>query len=1132
MSTSHERLTELFGEAIELAPDARAVFVETLRGSEPDLADELAALLAADEKAANARRRALATGGLAETVDQGPPRTGGNGAPRIAGYRVHDIIGEGGMGTVYSAEQHEPRRRVAIKVLYARSENALVRFKAEAQIMARLDHPGIARVLEAGDADGQPFLVMEHVEGQTLDSFASGLPRDERLRLFLAICDAVHHAHVKGVIHRDLKPSNVMVRGDRRVVVLDFGVARLADANGSTPGDTRAGDLVGTPMYMSPEQAGLRPELVDARSDVYTLGVILYELVSGELPHDIRELPLPAVTRVICDDPIVPLGRRDPALRGDLEAIADKALAKDPRDRYQSAAALADDIRRYLDGAPVSVRTPGTLERTRRFIRRRPLVASAIAGAALAAATFATVITVLWVDARAARETAEHARGLAETARTDLERRTDQLVVKQARAVLERDPTEALAWLATLTARASDDDIAAASAIVDEALSRGIARDVLHGHADEVHWVEAMPGTDAFVTAGYDGRVVLWEPPGFQARPLFTAHEGRVHAARPSPDGSLIAVGGDHGEAYVLARDGSIVATLAGHIGDVQHLAWAGDGAWLATGDDHGHVQVWSRTAGARALVASKAPLGALAFAEDGRALIVADHDGAIWLFDTRTWQLRTTSAGVDVEAVWTDGTRAIAVDVDGGVHTWRASGDALVAAGVIATKQKIKRAIFARGASWIALGGVGGAVTRIEGSTITPVGAHRSQVRSIAISADGRWLADGGDDGTLVLRDLARGREIDLRGHTGRIRHLELTRTALLSSDSEGVVRRWELAALDSTSLLRADRAVTRLASDGTTLAAIDTDGNVLAWSLADGTRTHLGVARGRVTELVIAGGTVVTGTAEGDVTWWLPAPVAVNVHGVVTAIATSADRVAVASNTGPLRLFTRAGVPAGELPGHTGGSDAVAFDPTGTLLASGGQDRALRLWRRDGESFASAASAGGLRGDTHFVAFTPDGHRVLAAGNDGAVVGWPVRDARLGAAQVLAQHTGAITAFAVDAHQVVSAGRDNKVMRVPLAGGATTAVVLASSATALALDDGGDVHAVTRGSAVERAHADRSVVEIDHGVTAGVALSADRWVLARADGTLLVSSLVTRPRGELQTVIARATRFTLPPR
>src|ERR1041385_2206631 len=162
------------------------------------------------------------------------------------------------MGTVYVAQQDNPRRKVAIKILQSRSQGAFLRFQTEAEVMARIDRPAIARVLEAGEADGQPFLVMEFVDGVTLDAAVAKLPLRARLELFVAICDAVPHAHVHGVIHRDLKPSNVMVRDGSRPIVLDFGVARLVQDN--PPGPTRAGELVGTPLYMSPEQARLRPD--------------------------------------------------------------------------------------------------------------------------------------------------------------------------------------------------------------------------------------------------------------------------------------------------------------------------------------------------------------------------------------------------------------------------------------------------------------------------------------------------------------------------------------------------------------------------------------------------------------------------------------------------------------------------------------------------------------------------------------------------------------------------------------------------------------------------------------------------------------------------------------------------------
>jgi WD40 repeat protein len=313
------------------------------------------------------------------------------------------------------------------------------------------------------------------------------------------------------------------------------------------------------------------------------------------------------------------------------------------------------------------------------------------------------------------------------------------------------------------------------------------------------------------------------------------------------------------------------------------------------------------------------------------------------------------------------------------------------------------------------------------------------------------------------------------------------------------------------------------RLASDGTRLAAVDATGDVLVWTLADGARTRVGHQDGRVTELALAGGTVVTGTAEGDVTWWLATPVTVDVGAPVTSIATSSDRVAVASRSGRIALYTASGAPLGELPGHTGGTEAIAFDPSGTLLASGGQDRELRLWRRSGETFVAASEIGGLHGDTHFVAFTPDGSRVIAAGNDGAVLAWPSGGGTL---TVLARHVGAVSALAIDPHFVVSAGRDDKILRVPLAGGAATTLTVSAPASALAIDATGNVHALTRENAVERAS---GAVEVDHGVTAALALTPDRWILGYEDGSLVMTSLAPHRLEDLPAAIARATHYKL---
>ncbi|HSN27142.1 MAG TPA: serine/threonine-protein kinase [Kofleriaceae bacterium] len=1085
-AAQHERLTALFTEAIDLPAGEREKLIERVRGEDRAIADELAALLAADEKI--------------DTLGITPALRGPRPDLEVPGYRVLDVIGEGGMGTVYAAEQAEPRRRVAIKVLLARSPNAVARFRAEAAIMARLDHSGIARVLEAGESNGSPFLVMEHVDGMTLDEAARSMTRERKLRLFLAICDAVHHAHLKGVIHRDLKPSNVMVRADGRVVVLDFGVARLAADDGSTPGNTRAGELIGTPLYMSPEQAQMRAQDVDARSDLYTLGVMLYELACGELPYDIKDLPLPGVTVVITEDPPLPLGKRDPALAGDLEAITDKALRKDPEDRYPSVAALAEDVRRYLDGEAVSVRVPGRIERTRRFIKRRPVVAATIAGGALAATTFGIAITALWLEARAARHAAEAARG-------DLEVRANQLVLGATREALSRDPSEALGWLATLTPRGVD--AATAWDIFDEAIARGVATDVLAGHTDEVHWVEALPG-GGFVSGGYDGKAIVWQ--AGVPRVVLTAKHGRVHAVRPAPGGQALAIGCDGGEAAVVTPEGRVLATLAGHEGDVQHIAWSSDGAWLVTADDHGNTWAWPKgmTPGRR-LTDSHSPIGTLAFSDDGRALVASDHAGHVWVWSTDTWIARTAQLAGDPVTAWTDGARVAVVDGDGTVHRWH--GDPLVEDAAVATKQRTKRAVFAKGGAWLLLGGVGGEVVRVEGTTIETLPlAHHGQVRSLAITDDGRWIADGSDDGTLVLRDRATGRDLVLRGHKGRIRHVELSGDALLTSDSEGVVRRWQLPA-GAPALYEATAAVDHVATDGTWLGGVDERGDVWRWHLADGRRDALGHVASRITSLAVAGGTVVTASAEGDAVFWTAPPVTRHIGGSLTAVAAASDRVAVTGTQGTIALFSPAGEPLGTLPGNTGGTEAIAI--AGDRIASGGQDRSVRSWSRDGTQH----TYDGLAADIHYIAFARD--TLIAAGNDGIVYAWPP-------GRQLAHHTGAASALAVQGGFVASAGRDHEVIVAPLAG-EPHRVLLSGTATALAIDAGGGIHAVTKTGAVERGSGAGSVIELDHGARTALQLDADHWLVSRDDGAIVRLPLTTPPLDGLPAAIAAATHYRL---
>lgn len=321
---------------------------------------------------------------------------------RVPGYRIIRQLGSGGMGAVYLAEQERPTRTVALKVI--RSDRVtpatLRRFEYEVQILARLRHPAIAQVYEAGSFDlgdgPMPFFAMEYIaDAKTITGYAKGNDLDvrARLELFATVCDAVHHGHQKGIIHRDLKPGNILVDNTGAPRIIDFGVARASDKeNVLATMQTNAGQIIGTLQYMSPEQCSGSSDNVDVRTDVYALGVVLYELLSGELPYDLSTLGLAEALMVVTQDRAPSLSTEHAQFKGDLGVISGKALAKDRAERYQSAAELAADIRRYLEDRPILARPIGPVGLLRKWVKRNKELSLAIG---LAAAVLMITSTVL-----------------------------------------------------------------------------------------------------------------------------------------------------------------------------------------------------------------------------------------------------------------------------------------------------------------------------------------------------------------------------------------------------------------------------------------------------------------------------------------------------------------------------------------------------------------------------------------------------------------------------------------------------------------------------------------------------------------------------------------------------------------
>ena len=353
---------------------------------------------------------------------------------RIGEYRVVSVLGHGGMGTVYRAEQDWPKRTVALKVITAglMTEPMRQRFRWEADVLARLEHVGIARIYEAGvattPAGPQPFFAMELVNGLRLDEYVRrhSPPLKSRLHLLIDICAAVHHAHTKGVIHRDLKPGNILVTEEGKPKVLDFGVARAIDADiQSTMLHTESGQLVGTLPYMAPEQAAGKVKELDTWSDVYALGVIAYEILSGRLPYVVQGKPLHEAVRVICEEEPSRLSSVDRSLRGDVETIVQKALEKDKTRRYASAGELAADVKRFLDHEPIAARPPSTWYNLRKFARRNKLVVSGVA--LLIFVLTCGVVTSSWF-AIVANQQRKQAAGERDNAKATLEFLTNDML--------------------------------------------------------------------------------------------------------------------------------------------------------------------------------------------------------------------------------------------------------------------------------------------------------------------------------------------------------------------------------------------------------------------------------------------------------------------------------------------------------------------------------------------------------------------------------------------------------------------------------------------------------------------------------------------------------------------------------
>ncbi|HNO77879.1 MAG TPA: serine/threonine-protein kinase [Phycisphaerae bacterium] len=436
----YQRVKELFTQALNRPANERAAWLADEAADDADVFREVREMLAEESNPNSAAKQLDA--GAASMLDDSPTMP-----ERIGKYRIVGLKGHGGMGIVYEAEQDSPKRRVALKVIRTPmvSPQLLARFKREAEVLGKLQHAGIAHIYEAAisqDESGeQPFLAMELIQGERITAYAKAhnLSTRHRLELVARVCDAVQHAHQRGIIHRDLKPANILVvepessltgslKSTSRIAdavgqpkVLDFGVARLVEGDASIATlQTEVGQLIGTLAYMSPEQVTGDSSSLDTRCDIYALGVLLFELLSGQLPHDLQNCSIAQAARIIQEEEPTKLSEAGAQLRGDLETIVAKALEKDREHRYQSASEMAADLRRFLADEPIVARPASAVYQFRKFARRNKGLVTGL-GVALVVLILGVTGTVfgLLSALQANRELADTNRKLEES-NTDL----------------------------------------------------------------------------------------------------------------------------------------------------------------------------------------------------------------------------------------------------------------------------------------------------------------------------------------------------------------------------------------------------------------------------------------------------------------------------------------------------------------------------------------------------------------------------------------------------------------------------------------------------------------------------------------------------------------------------------------
>jgi WD40 repeat protein len=723
--------------------------------------------------------------------------------PTFDGYEVLGVLGRGGMGIVYLARQLRLNRLCALKTILIgghASDEAMARFLAEAEAVARLRHPNIVQIFHIADQDGVPYLELEHVEGGSLAGQLDGTPRPalEAARLVQTLARAMHEAHRQGIIHRDLKPANVLLAADGTPKVTDFGVAKCLDTDG---GLTRTDSILGSPSYMAPEQADGRARDVGPAADVYALGAILYELLTGRPPFQGASL-LQVLDQVRSVEPVPPT-RLVPGLPRDLETICLTCLRKEPARRYASAEWLADDLRRFENGEPILARTIGRAERIRLWIRRHPATAVAVGAAAVLLLTITTGSLIAAVSLKRAADAAERARRETELVLADMHVSHGLVEGGRGRAA------EAVLWFANAAsvARRDPDRVRA-----DRARARAWLREacvpVSALHEEDPKEVAFRPGGDCLLVLGRAGKLTVWNLESNSAEPFPPSD---VTAARWGPDGAWLALARAGGDVEIRnTNDGGLDHRLERR-GAVGAVVFSPDGHWLALAGDV--VRIWdTRT---RSFAAGPWSLPAAAysatFSPRGDRLAVAMRNGEARVFDLEakadSWTRPHASQVETQKSLHAPPPEAPPAFVDDGRGLVTITGGREATWWDVRTGEPVRRFAF-RGigdlrrvaaspdGSGLALVGWGGTQWERFGSPSSgDLLKHRHLATDAAFSAEGATLLTVGSDRTARLWSIPDGRALgEPIAHQANVLLGAVSTDGLhfATAQSDGLVRVW----------------------------------------------------------------------------------------------------------------------------------------------------------------------------------------------------------------------------------------------------------------------------------------------------------------------------------------------------